>query len=231
MHNATPTPDLHSLTLLPAPSGSPWCPCRTHRQRRCHTRRRRQAHTHNPIPASDATGSTHLHRRSVTNRWYCSLDKNCRPGRFAVGGSHQQLPEPVNTRGQAKTPIAVAMTMQVTGNATQNHGNPGALPRRVRRGTTTAAANPPAPEHPVSTTPYGRTIRCFRPEVRLHNSPIGDTPGRYEGRSRPLRRRPVAAADDDRARPLHEVVAGQFGLGGIGDPDCCVANEVFIDSP
>ncbi len=40
------------------------------------------------------------------------------------------------------------MTMQVTGNATQNHGNPGALPSRVRRRTTTPAANPSSARTP-----------------------------------------------------------------------------------
>lgn len=40
------------------------------------------------------------------------------------------------------------MTMQVTGNATQNHGNPGALPSRARRGTTTPTANPTSARTP-----------------------------------------------------------------------------------
>lgn len=78
------------------------------------------------MPATATTGSTCRALRMMTNRWYCSLDRNCNPRVVSgVDRSHQKLFMPLTAWGQAvKAPTAAATKRHVTGKATQNQGNP-----------------------------------------------------------------------------------------------------------
>jgi hypothetical protein len=112
-----------------------------------HTRPRRHVQTHQTIPATATTGSTCLALPIVTNRWYCSLDRNCIPCALSgVDRSHQKLLIPLTAWGPAvKAPTAAATARHVTGKATQNQGNPGARSSRARLGKTTRATNATTP--------------------------------------------------------------------------------------
>lgn len=99
------------------------------------------------MPAAATTGSTRLALHMVSARWYCSLDRNCIPRALSgVDRSHQKLLMPLTAWGQAvKAPTAAAAARHVTGNATQNQGNPGARSSRARLGKITRATNATTP--------------------------------------------------------------------------------------
>lgn len=111
------------------------------------TRPRRHVQTHQTTPATATTGSTCLALPMVTARWYCSLDRNCIPCVLSgMDRSHQKLLMPLTAWGQAvKAPTAATTARHVTGNATQNQGNPGSRSSCARLGKTTRATNATTP--------------------------------------------------------------------------------------